>query len=62
MATTQMTKEQAEEKIRDLTAEASTALGRGDRVKADKLYKERGRIADALYGNEPIVGSQGRNL
>lgn len=55
------TKQTLKSDLARLTREAMAAQRGGDTAKADKLFKERQKIADRLYGEEPIVGAAGRS-
>lgn len=52
----------ATERMQTLTEQIHLALGRGDKIAATRLDKERARLTERMTGNEPIVGSQGRTL
>ena len=51
-----------EEQIDKLTSAALDASARGDFTERDRLYRERDALAVKLYGDEPVVGSEGRQL
>ena len=51
-----------DDKLTELTEEALRALNRGEKRNATKLFAERDKVAERLYGNEPIVGGEGRNI
>ena len=51
-----------DDEMAELTEEALRALNRGEGRKASKLFAERDKVAERLYGGEPIVGSGGRSI
>lgn len=50
----------AQDKMKELTAQIWDANDSGDRIKVDKLSKERAALSERMSGTGPIVGGPGR--
>ena len=61
-ATGDQGKETLAEQLENLQEQKMAALKRGDSIKASKLDARQAALYEKLYGDEPIVGSQMRNV